>query len=140
MKALARPALTIGIALVVLSPLARGKDDFPLSSYPMFSRGDIAGLQSLAHALVVHADGRRTPAKPSQVGTPEPMVANAIVAHAINRGSAAELCAMVAANVSEADAVSVEIVLSQYDAKRYFLEGKHEPASRVVHASCPVTR
>ncbi|MFO0735701.1 MAG: hypothetical protein U0270_07470 [Labilithrix sp.] len=137
-----RPLITLGIALVVLSPLARPSrwDDFPISSYPMFSRSDIAGNHLLAHALVVHADGRRTPATPAQVGTPEPMVANAIVLHAIERGTAAELCPVVAANVGEADAVAIEVVMSEYDARRYFVEGKREPDARVVHATCPVKR
>lgn len=137
-----RPLITLGIALVVLSPLARPSrwDDFPISSYPMFSRGDIAGHHLLAHALVVRADGRRTPATPAQVGTPEPMVANAIVLHAIERGAAAELCPVVAANVREPDAVAIEVVTSEYDARRYFVEGKREPDARVVHATCPVKR
>jgi hypothetical protein len=137
-----RAALTLAISVLVLSPLLRGKgwDDFPLSSYPMFSRSDIGGRLALAHALVVHADGHRTPAAPSEIGTPEPMVANAVVVRAIKEEHTDELCAQIAKNVRDRDAVSVEVVVSEYDAKKYFAEGKREPEARGVYASCPVKR
>jgi hypothetical protein len=137
-----RAGLTLAISLIVLSPLARRKgwDDFPLSSYPMFSRSDVGGLQALAHVLVVHADGRRTPARPIEIGTPEPMVANAVAVHAITDGRSEELCAEIAKNVRDGDAVRVEVVVSEYDVKKYFVEGPREPRARVVYASCAVKR
>jgi hypothetical protein len=138
----ARALITVAIALVVLSPVARrrGWDDFPISSYPMFSRGDLGGAQSLAHVLIVHADGRRTPAPPSIVGSPEPMVVLSIVAQAVRNGTARELCTAVAARVRDADAVSVEVVVSAFDAMKYFRDGKRAPESRQVHASCRIPR
>lgn len=137
-----RAAITLGIGLLVLSPLARPKgwDDFPISSYPMFSRGDINGVHTLSHAIVVYADGHRRPATPSQVGSPEPMVATAIVNQAINAGSAASLCALIAKNINDPDAVTVEVLRSDFNAQKYFKDGIHEPDARVVHASCPVKR
>lgn len=136
-----RAATTLAIALVVLSPLARPKgwDDFPISSYPMFSRADVAGVHGLAHVLVVHASGARTPATPSEVGSPEPMVAMITVLRAVQQGTAGELCALVAANVRAPDAVAVEVVVSEFDAAKYFRETR-EPEARQVHASCPVKR
>lgn len=136
-----RSGLTIAVSLIVLSPLLRGRgwDDFPLSSYPMFSRGDVTGRGYLAHVRVRHADGRSTPATPSEVGTPEPMVANAILTRAINEGRAEEICRVIARNVHDADAVAVDVVVSEYDARRYFAEGRREPETRWVSASCAVT-
>lgn len=135
-----RAAITIAIALLILSPLARprGWDDFPISSYPMFSRSDLGNVVALAHALVVHADGTRTPAPPSLVGTAEPMVATAIVNRAIINGTAAELCATIAGRAT--DGTAVEIALSTYDTRSYFAEKKREPVSRVVHARCAIGR
>jgi len=141
-----RAAVTIGIAVLIVSPLAlrRGWDDFPISSYPMFSRGTLGTVENLAHALVVHADGTRSPASPALVGTPEPMVANAIVLRAINRGTTAELCTTIAARAPEGTAI--EIAVSTYDTKTYFAEKRpngpdpREPLARTVHARCDVKR
>lgn len=137
-----RAATTLAIALLVLSPLGRSStwDDFPISSYPMFSRGDMGGVHGLAHAIVVHADGRRTPATPTEVGSPEPMVANQIIVRAVLETRTPELCRLIASHVHDADAVAVELVVSAYDARKYFVEGKREPEARDVHATCPVTR
>ncbi|MBX3231595.1 MAG: hypothetical protein KIT84_23795 [Labilithrix sp.] len=134
-----RAAITIGIAALLSSPLARpvGWDDFPISSYPMFSR-DIGRTATLAHALVVQADGGRAPAAPSLVGTPEPMVAGMIVMRAIDGGTARALCAGIAARATEG--VAIEIVTSEFDSTRYFQDDERAPLARTVHARCDVPR
>lgn len=138
-------AITLGLAAAVLWPLAwpRGQDSFPLSTYPMFSRPDLGRVVPLAHARLLGPAGRARPAPPELVGTPEVMVAKALVEAAIARGEAQALCARVAARAA-ADAVeadAVEIVTSTFDSARYFAsrEGR-EPLSRVVHARCAVPR
>ena len=77
---------------------------------------------------------------PSDLGTPEPMVANAVAVHAINDGRAEELCEEIAKNARELDAVGIEVVVSEYDVKKYFVEGPREPVARSVYASCAVKR
>lgn len=138
-------ALTAAVALAILSPLARDRswDDFPISSYPMFSRGDLGAVVPLGHALLVAPDGTTRPAPPALVGTPEPMVAKNLVEGAIARGAAADLCARIAARAREEtpDAARVVIVTSVFDTRRYFREpGGRTPLSREVHASCNVPR
>ncbi|MBX3207076.1 MAG: hypothetical protein KF764_18665 [Labilithrix sp.] len=139
--------VTLVLGALVLSPLARarGWDSFPLSSYPMFARGNLGSVNELAHALLVLADGTRVPASPSLVGTPEPMVATAIVRGHVTRGTAADLCASVAARARDAravDAVAVEIATSAFDARRYFsgAPGARAPLERTVHARCEIAR
>lgn len=136
-------ALTLLLSLLVLSPLVRDRrwDDFPISSFPMFSRGDLGSEVSLGHALLVAADGTRRPAPPALVGTPEPMVAKNLVERAIARGGAGDLCARVAQRAAREapGARTVEIVTSTFDARRYFTEpGGRAPLARQIHASCNV--
>src|SRR5690606_18740626 len=108
-----------GLSLAILAPVVmpKGWDSFPISSYPMFSRGDLGRRVTLGHALLVSADGARVPAPPSLVGTPEPMVAKNVVENAIARGAAAELCARIASRAT--GAASVEIVTSTFDSRAY---------------------
>lgn len=141
-------AVTLALAVLVVSPLAlpRGWDSFPISSYPMFSRGDLGTVVTVSHVLLVGAEGSggragpRRPAPPSMVGTPEVMVAKGIVEAAIASGRAATLCGRVAARARAEDTEvrRVEVVTSTFDTRRYFAEST-EPSARVVHASCRVT-
>ncbi len=138
--------MTLALAAGILSPLARerGWDSFPISSYPMFSRGTIGAVNELAHAVLVLEGGGRVPAPPALLGTPEPMVATAIVRAYLARGSSADLCEIVAARARFARpaAVAVEIVASRFDARRYFSAAPdaREPLERTVYARCEVTR
>lgn len=130
-------ALAIALSLAILFPLAMplSWDSFPISSYPMFSRGDLGRMVTLGHALYVHDDGSRSPVPPSIVGSPEPMVAKNLVERAIAQGAAADLCARIATRSRGARAV--EIVTSSFDTRRYF-EGTREPTTRTLHATCNV--
>lgn len=138
-------AVTTALALAILSPLVKGRswDSFPISSFPMFARGDLGAVVPLGHAVLVARDGSRRPAPPALVGTPEPMVAKNLVEGAIARGAAADLCARIASRAAteEPDAAGVEIVTSVFDTRRYFAEpAGRTPRSREVHASCIVPR
>jgi hypothetical protein len=126
--------VTVAIVLAVLSPLVRSPrwDSFPISSFPMFSRGDLGEVMSLSHVVSVDARGDRKPVAPALVGSPEPMIAMAIAASNIARGSAAELCRRVAERIRDASAI--EVVTSTYDMRSYFRD--HQPIARTVHARC----
>lgn len=146
------------LSLAVLYPLSRprGWDDFPISSYPMFSRGDIGHVVPLGHAVLVEAGeageagaSRRTQPVPlALLGTPEPMVAKSIVENAIAKGTAADLCRALAARIAAEDVAralppaprAVEIVTSTFDTRAYFAEGGRRPMRREVHARCEIGR
>jgi hypothetical protein len=145
----ARWLVTAAIAAAILSPLLlpRGWDGFPISSYPMFSRGDLGRVVSLGHAVRVAGDGSERPIPPRLVGTPEPMVAKNLIEGAIARGEAAALCTAIARRVAAdsdeggARPTSVAIVTSAFDTRVYFAEGRERAVrSRQVHATCEVLR
>jgi hypothetical protein len=138
-------ATTAALVACVLVPLTceRRWDDYPFSSYPMFSRGDLGRVVSVSHAVLVDGGGKRAPASPSLVGTPEPMVAKALVEGAIRRSAAGDLCAQIATRARDEapSAIAVEIVTSHFDSRRYF-EGEEgrTPLHRDIHATCKVQR
>ncbi len=139
-----RALVTIALALAIVWPLTRDRrwDSFPISSYPMFSRGDLGTVNQLAHVLLVRSDGTRTPATPSMVGSPEPMIAMSIVRAHVDRGTAAELCRAVAERARATDAVAVEVVTSVFDSRRYFSASPEAraPLERAVASRCEVRR
>ena len=141
-RAAARVVTTVGLAAAILSPLFRERrwDSFPISSFPMFSRGDLGSIVALGHVVLVSESDSRSPAPPALVGTPEPMVAKNLIESAIARGDAAGLCTRIAARarIEAPDARTVEVVTSTFDTRRYFAD--RAPLSREVHASCEVGR
>jgi len=124
----------LALALVLLSPLAFpvGWDSYPISSYPMFSRGDLGDRLALTHAVHVDAEGRRRPVPPVHVGSAEPMIAMTMLARAVAEGRAGDLCRAIAARGPEG---TIEIAWSVYDTKAYFA-GDRAPRENVVHARC----
>jgi hypothetical protein len=137
------------LGVVVLSPIVQSRDwdSFPVSSFPMFSRGDRGHVRGLAHAVLVHRDGSKSAAPPSLVGTPEPMVATSIIASHIAKGTASDLCTFIADRAARGstaalagEIASIEIVVSVYDTHRYFASPpSREPIARDVHATCNIT-
>jgi hypothetical protein len=131
--------LTAALGAAIASPLARDAkwDDFPISSFPMFSRGDLGTRLSLGHVVLVGRDGVRRPAPPSLVGSPEPMVAKNLVESAIAEDRARTLCGSIAVRAPR-DVATVEVVSSVFDTTRYFADPT--PIERHVIASCDVSR
>ncbi len=142
-------AFTLVATALVMAPVVapRGWDDFPLSTYPMFSRGDLGSVADLDHVVVRFSDGTSAPAPPSTFGTPEVMVAMKVISGAIARGEAEALCeraaeakeTATATGKSGGRALFVEVVTSRFDARRYFVaEAMRAPLERKVHARCAV--
>jgi hypothetical protein len=142
-------ALVVGLALLsaVLSPaLAEpGHDSFPLSSYPMFSRGRPDTGLVLVQALGVHEGGRRVPLPPRvSADTYEVLQSMAVLERAVREGPARTdaLCRAIAerARAAGLEGVSaVELATSRFDVVDYF-ERERAPLAREVHARCEVPR
>lgn len=143
-RAIARWAFTAAIAGAVLSPLLRPRtwDDYPISSYPMFARGDLGRVVALSHAAFVMRDGTRAPVPSRYFGTSEPMMALFVIDGAIGRGEAPALCARIreqAANEHEGSVAAIEILTSTFDTHAYFRESPERALrERTLHARCEV--
>ena len=136
----------LGAALIiaVLLPLAGDPrdDDFPLSTYPLFA-GRQSSEVTISHAVVIDADGERSPLPPVAVANDEVSQAFETLRQAVRQGpdATARLCTRAAdwyAGRDEGPA-RVEIVSDTYDAVAYF-EGDKQPISTHVHATCEVPR
>lgn len=133
------------LVALVLWPLTwpDGRDDFPLSPYPMFARGRGTPVLTVSHVLGVGRDGVRSPVAPELVASYSALQAMASVQSAVASGSARPFCREIAARVSSsvpADLrpISLEVATSSYDVVAYF-DGDTRARDRRVHARCPVS-
>ena len=136
--------LGAALTMAVLLPLAGDPraDSFPFSTYPMFA-GRQSSEATIPHAVVIAANGDRSPLPPVAVANDEVIQAFETLRQAVRQGpdATARLCTRAAdwyAGRAEGPA-RVEIVSDTYNAVAYF-EGEKEPISTQVHASCEVPR
>ncbi|MGK4006456.1 hypothetical protein WMF31_27805 [Sorangium sp. So ce1036] len=137
--------VTAAMLLLMLAPLFRRPpvDSFPLSTYPMFSRGRRGASTTVERAVGVDSRGKRRPLPPRLVGSEEVLQAKATLANGIRQGPRATraLCRSIAARVAEqdgfADLVAVEIRTDTFDAVAFF-EGHETPTDAKRHARCKV--
>jgi hypothetical protein len=136
----------VAVIAGLLIPLSweRGRDSFPLSPFPMFSRALKDASLSIDYAVAVSPSGAEEFIPPSLVANFEVLQARATLANAVRRGpkAATALCESIAKRVAEdddfADAFEVRIVHADMDAVAY-LRGEGEGRRRPV-ALCKVPR
>ncbi len=136
-------AYTVSLTLVgaVLWPLqqTKPKDDFPLSTYPMFSRKRPTEL-SIDHVVAV-AGTRQQAVPPHLVASGEVLQAKATITQKLRRGrrGAEELCRHVADRLRHEDgwtwADHVEVRSDRYLVLGYF-SGAKKPIWSRKHAVC----
>ena len=139
-------ALVSVVALVAVAwPMRRApvtKDDFPLSTYPMFALRRKDARVVLDYVIATGAGDRRTHVPPELIAGPEVMQAMMTVNRAVARGHAATLCAEVAARLATRTGYrgyeTVQIVTGDHLAVDYLTRGArgHER----VRARCPIVR
>ncbi|MCB0997550.1 MAG: hypothetical protein KDB21_20810 [Acidimicrobiales bacterium] len=130
-------AVTVAMALAVSAPLIgpAGYDDFPVSSYPMFSR-ELRRTVDLAHVVGRTGTGEERVLPPELLGTDEVIQAYETVRTAVAGGAAMldELCTSVAEH-AEAELVEILVVTDTFDVVDYFGDGR-SPIARVEHVRC----
>lgn len=140
-------ALIGGATLLVLSPaLARApKDDYPLSTYPMFSENKSRETRQ-TQALAIGPSGE-TVLGPKALGTDEVMQSRSMLDRAARAGKKRidEVCTTIAANVAKDPALSaaerVEIRAVVFDSFEYLAApGEAAPKSSKRLGTCKVVR
>ncbi len=126
---------------VVVSPAVLDRpDSYPLSTYPMFSRA-IDPVVELPLAAGLTAAGTRVELSPELIaGTDEVIVAGGTVRAAVRRGTAAELCARIAARIVDSDrddTARVTVLTERIDAIAHYTDDV-VPEATTVHATCDV--
>ncbi|MCA9650101.1 MAG: hypothetical protein H6712_18370 [Myxococcales bacterium] len=136
-------ALSGALLLAIVWPMLREprEDDFPLSTYPMFSYGRERARAEIVHVVGFSREGRHRPVPPELLGTEEVMQAHQTVRVAIRRGHADELCQRAAQRVRAEpgfeDLEQLEVRTDFYESIAYF-DGDTKPRATRVHARCPV--
>lgn len=145
MRSVAAVAFSVVVLGAVLSPLHRhpDDDDYPLSTYPMFSHGRDTPETHVTHVVAIDAQGTRTNVPPRVVISGEVLQAQVAIRSAVEAGPHAtrRFCNEVAARVGVADdpqlraSTHVEVETTLIDAIAY-LGGDETPIARTVHARC----
>lgn len=140
-------AYAVSVALVAAAALPvtweRGRDSFPLSPYPMFSRKREPVI-SLDYVIGLGGD-RREAMPPELIGNEEPMLAKVLVRRAVRAGRVRTkaLCASVAERVADRDDYAwvdrVAVMTGRFDAVAYIL-GDETPRRERRRARCAVPR
>lgn len=137
--------VSVAITFATLWPLTwdKGRDSFPLSSYPMFARKQVSKSVHLSYAVGINSAGERTPLAPELVANSEVLQARAALSRAVRSPAKTKaLCKSIAARVAAADdyaaITEVRIVTGLHDSVAY-LRGDTGGRER-VRASCEVSR
>lgn len=126
------------VAGALLWPAVRDRDDFPLSTYPMFS-DNLGRVADIDTAVGFDHDGARVRLSPELIGGGiEVIHAGETVTRSIRRGDTDALCAEIARRVrARGDLERIEVVTERHDAVAWF-RGDEEPLDVTVHSSCGV--
>lgn len=133
-------AAGLGLVGVVLSPLGwpRGRDDYPLSPYPMFTTRREREV-TVRHVLALDEMGVVRPIGPDLVGNGAVIHAAATVRRAVESGGADALCRLVAARLAAGHLApgtrEIWVATSVFDLETYFV-GTRAPLRREIHARC----
>lgn len=132
--------LTLVFGVAVILPAIPGLmgDDFPISTYPMFS-GRQSETATIARAEGLRADGSASRLQPSLVANDEVIQAFETLRQAISKGPEATLalCRRIAGRVSAHDYTEIRLLTETYNVIEYFDSDKG-PLTSSVQASCEV--
>lgn len=131
-------SLVVLIALLT-APVLFDDDDYPLSTYPMYSSTRSTDVDFVT-AYGVDISGNTVRLGLGAIGaTDDPLIAAGELRAAIRSGHVAERCVEIAGRIDPQSAiVSVEVVTERHDVIDHTLE-RPSIVERHVHATCPVT-
>jgi hypothetical protein len=137
-----RIVITVGVAVALVVPVVLDRDNFPLSTYPMYSRarGDAV---TFATAQAVDGSGATTTLTLGVIGdSDDPLVVAGELRGAISDGRASERCAEIAERAARWEglpvgAVGIEVVTERHEVVAR-TEGVESLLERTVHATCEV--
>jgi hypothetical protein len=132
--------LTLGFGLAVAMPAVPdlSGDNFPVSTYPMFS-GRQSETATIARAEGIRNDGASERLEPSLVANDEVIQAFETIRQAIRQGPDAslQLCDRMAGKLEADEYEQVRIVSETYDVIEYF-DDHRDPLFSQIHAECEV--
>ena len=129
--------VTVLFILVLLSPVVRGGDGVPLSTYPMYAQPRANVIEFIV-PVAITADGDAESLSTQTIAaTNDPLVAESFVRDEVAQGRAVELCQSIAARVETSAAERIEIRAERHDVVER-VRGNASPIDTTTVASCPV--
>jgi hypothetical protein len=137
-----RIVVTLAVAGAIVAPVVLDRDDFPLSTYPMYSRarGDEV---TFATAHAVSASGSTETLTLAVIGdSDDPLVVAGELRSAIRAGDAEDRCVEIAQRAAVWDGLSDEAVAVEVATERHDVvaraNGDDSLVERTVHARCAI--
>lgn len=127
------------LVALLIAPVLFDVDDYPLSTYPMYSSARPADVDFVtAYGIDISGDTVRL-GLDTIGGTDDPLIAAGELRAAIRSGNVAGRCVEIAKRIDpRSDLVSVEVVTERHNVIDHTL-GRPSIVKRQVHATCPVT-
>jgi len=138
----ARILVTVGVLAALIAPVVLDRDDFPLSTYPMYARTRGESV-ALVTAQAVDAAGTRSALTLGVIGdSDDPLIVAGELRDAVRDDRADRRCEEIARRAARWDAlpagvVRVEVVTERHDVVDH-VEGEPSLLDRTIHASCGV--
>lgn len=138
-----RLGITIGVVAVLVAPVAFDRDDFPISTYPMYS-GTRGSESTFVTAHGIDADGSRRRLTPTLIGaSDDPLIVMGELRAALAAGAGQRRCREIALRVAGRDnlagLVAVEVVSERHDNVAR-TSGDNSLLNREIEARCEVGR
>lgn len=132
-----RAAIVVAVLAALFSPVVTDHDDFPLSTYPIYS-GARSGTVTFVTVWGLTDDGAQIEVGMDVIGrSDDPLVVAGELRAAIRAGTAGARCIEIARRVADAEVVAVEIVTETHRTVSY-LQGEESLTDRTVYAVCRV--
>lgn len=127
---------------LLLAPVVTDSDDFPLSTYPMYSRSRPSEVSFVTASGVDETGARRNLSLGIIGASDDPLVVAGELRAAIRDGRAADRCEAIARRALRAerpDVDEIEVVTERHDVIDR-VEGRASLLDRTVHARCSLDR
>lgn len=135
---------TVIVVTAMLVPVALDRDDFPLSTYPMYAEARPSTVVLPTAVGIDAAGGRQRLSLDVIAGVDDPLIAAAELRDAIAAGRADDVCAVIAGRLAArggagdaGSAAAVEVATERHDTVAR-VRGDPSEVAREVHARCPV--
>ncbi len=130
------------VVALLFVPVVTDSDDFPLSTYPMYSRSRPSEVSFVTASGIDETGARRDLSLGIIGASDDPLVVAGELRAAIRDGRAAERCDAIARRTADADRFGIdeiEIVTERHNVIDR-VEGRASLLDRTVHARCSIDR
>lgn len=139
MERRARVLVTSAMVAALFSPVVIDRDDFPLSTYPMYARQRPAVVSFVTAQGIDQTESGHVLSLQVIGASDDPLIVSGELRAAIALGRADRRCEEIAVRVTDRNVLAVEVVTERHDVVDR-VSGRSSLIERTVHARCDVVR